>query len=113
MNLEKLKIFLLGAITVLLAVLVFGNSPVQVERAIAADSAGMSVEGLLAMLGENNDLFIIDARNQRLAVYDFSKSSGRITLKAARNFSNDLRVNKEIVGGRGLDFDEVKELLGK
>ena len=60
---------------------------------------------------ENNDLFIIDARNQRVAVYKFSKSSGKLSLKAARNFSYDIRVNKEIYGGNGLDYEEVKDLV--
>ncbi len=71
MSSEKITVFLLGAITVLLAVIVFGNTPVQVERVMAADSAGMSAEGILGMLGENNDLFLVDARNQRIEVYKY------------------------------------------
>lgn len=116
MNADWVKAFLLGVIAALLAVVVFSRTSGPGTTVLAADGGGGrmmgSAEGVICLLGEDDHLFIVDARNKRILAYDYKSSSGEILLKAGRNYAYDLRVPDDFSSKKGVEASRIKKELG-
>ncbi|GEM_PF-3314228 len=118
MRTDKVMYFLLGAIAVLLLMLVLqGQGILRTDEAVAAETQGL-VGAMIVVPGtrdqtplRSNYLWIIDARNGVMALYDYNESRRQLTLKAARNMRYDLRVDTEMNSRDGLNYEQMQEFV--
>ncbi|MFH0911458.1 MAG: hypothetical protein V1918_08155 [Planctomycetota bacterium] len=111
---DRIMGFLLGVIVALLLVWVLQRAPATVGHAQAADGGIVAGTGLIvtAVQGQMGDdknlLWVVDAANHRVAVYEYETNDSKILLKAARNMRFDLVVNTEINAKKGLSFEQIR-----
>jgi hypothetical protein len=104
MKADWIKAFLLGVLVALVAVMVFTDRPL---RSTAYGADGGATNGMIALVGENNDFFLVDTQNRRVAVYDFDSNTGELLLQAARNVTFDLKVKTEVYNDDGLTVADI------
>ncbi len=108
---DVVKIFLLGVVTALLAVLVFSPSR---SITLAGDAGGaVSQMGDLmavAVSGEDATLFLIDPVNKQLAAYNYG--GDELNLNGARHYSQDLLL-EYASSNRGMTVEEARETAAK
>jgi len=83
---EKIKIFLLGAIVALLAVVIFGRSSLTTPVAHAADGTAYG-DGILAVASGDN-LYLINTATKNIAYYN--NKSSKFSLRAGRYYKYDI-----------------------
>lgn len=89
-NSDAIKIFLLGAITALLAVIALRPATTEVR---AADGMAASAGGLMAVTGPRDAaLFIIDPTNKYVSQYAIDSTG--FSLRGARYFKHDLYIRE-------------------
>jgi hypothetical protein len=119
MKSDRMLFFFLGIIAALLLVLVVQRAPASSNVANAGEPA-MSGSGLIltAITGQNgqnaNLLWVVDAANRRVCVYEYDTNRNTILLDAARNMEYDLITRSDFFTngpGQGRNYADTRRIM--
>lgn len=103
---DLVKVFLLGMITALLAVIALKPGGGEAQAAAGGIGGPVMGNGIMALTApEEGVLYLVDPVNKYIAQYDLSNS--RFSLRSARYFENDLRI-KEASDKGGMSVNEAE-----